>query len=813
MPDERWLKIEAIFHSALEQEESRRAAYVAAACAGDPFLEQELTSLLAEALAEAKDGASFLAAPALEIAARTLAKSSAPDPRAHPDSIGRYRIIRLLGEGGMGTVYEAEQDEPRRTVALKVIKLGLATPQRLRRFRQEGQILAGLTHPSIARLLDAGYTEAGAPFLVMEYVEGLPITQWCAEHKLDLPERLRLFQKLCDAVQFAHQNLVVHRDLKPGNVLVTAEGEPKLLDFGIAKLTDPGGDATRTAEFAVTLDYASPEQVRGGAVTTGADIYSLGILLYELISGNRLNSFSGRPLQETIDAICTRDPAPPSTASSSPLAEDLDAIVLKAMRKEPQERYPSAKALGDDLERYLTFQPVLARRGTVRYLAARFTRRHRAGVAIAALLLAMLCAAAGSIAWEARIARQERDLAQRRFNDVQGLAGTMIFDLQNKLAALSGTTQVRKDLVDVAIRYLDTLAKDGTGDPRLQRDLAAAYLRIGKIQGDPNSQNLGDLPAALQSYAKAEGLARALVARHPSGQATTLLGDVLTAQANGARFANQTAKGLALAMEALLLARERARSEPASKDAQFQLGSALNVRASFGTAKDGLPYLAEEADVFEGMLPHDPGNLRDRRAAALAHKYIAGALMDAGDLDGSFAHLKRAEELDDACVRAQPNPEHKMDLAIDLGQWGEYYEGKADFAKAIQYTQRALAIRRELASADPKDARAQDRLSHILSRTGNLELHVSARQALASYEEALSIAQRIQTESQRTPLLADSLSGLGNAYRKLGDEQRACAAYARSLDLFHELSKNSPRYARAAAENDKAYSRCAEASR
>jgi eukaryotic-like serine/threonine-protein kinase len=796
---ERWRKIEAIYHHALERNGSLRAAFVEEASGGDESLRRQVELLLShsEGLED------FLESPALEVAARDLAKS-AQDTQPHPATIGRYRIIRLLAEGGMGTVYEAEQDEPKRIVALKMIQLGLATPGRLRRFRQEGQILAGLAHPGIARLLDAGYTEAGAPFLVMEYVKGLPITQWCEERKLNLPARLRLFQKLCDAVQFAHQNLVVHRDLKPVNVLVTPDGEPKLLDFGIAKLTDPSVDATRTAEWALTLDYASPEQVRGGTVTTAADIYSLGILLYELIAGKRLNSFTGRPLEEAIDCICTRDPAPPSTVATGPL-EDLDAIVLKALRKEPQERYSSAKALGDDIERYLTSQPVLARRGTFRYVATKFARRHWAAVAITVAVVLALCAAAGSVAWEARI-------AQRRFNDVQGLAGSMIFDLQDKLAALSGTTQVRKDLVAVAIRYLDALAKDGTGDPGLQHDLAAAYLRIGKIQGEPNEQNLGDLPAALESYAKAERLARALVAGRPSGQAKRLLGDVLTAQASGAKFANQSAKGLALAKEALQLARERARSEPASKDAQFQLGAALNYIAFFGTTKDELPYLVEEAAVFEGMLAHDPDNPKNQRNAALPHKYIASALIILGDLDGSFPHLKRAEELDEACVRAQPTPEHKMDLAIDLGQWGEYYEGKNDFVKAIQYIQTTLAIRRELASADPRDERAQVRLSYILNRMGNLQLHLSARQALESYREAESIAQRFQTESLRARELAAALSGIGEAYRKLGDEHQACPAFAESMKLYREIAKNTSRYAEQIADNDKAYSRCSDAS-
>ncbi len=805
MPDERWLKIESIYHSAMEQEKSRRAAYVAEACAGDTWLERELVTLLEQA----EDTDDFLVEPALEVAARSLAKSSQTGVSAHPSFVGRYRIIRLLGEGGMGTVYEAEQDEPRRIVALKMIRLGLATPDLLNRFRQEGQILAGLSHPSIARLLDAGYTDAGAPFLVMEYVKGLPITQWCEEHKLNLPARLRLFQRLCDAVQFAHQNLVVHRDLKPANVLVTADGQSKLLDFGIAKLTDSNADATRTVENALTLEYASPEQVRGGPVTTATDIYSLGILLYELITGTQLNVFTSSSLGDAIDCICNRDPAPPDATNVSAFAEDLHAIVLKAMRKEPQERYPSVKALGDDIERYLTSQPVLARRGTFSYVAAKFARRHRAGVAVAAAMVLAVCAAAGSVAWEARVARQERDLAQRRFNDVQGIAGAVIFDLQSKLAALPGTTQVRKDLVDVAIQYLDALAKDRSAAPGLERELAAAYLRIGQIQGDPNKQNLGDLPAAVESYTKAERLARALVARQPSGETKRLLGDILTAQASGAKFANQYAKGLAKATEAVQVARERVRSEPASKDAQLQLGSALNYMAFFGTEKESLPYLVEEAIVFEGMLTREPDSLANRRNTALAHKYLASALIDTGDLDGSLPHLRRAEELDKLCVRAEPNdPEHKMDLAIDLSQWGEYYAGKNDFAKAIQYTQESLAMRRELASADPRDARAQDRLAYILNRMGDLQLHVSPGQAVASYREAESVAKRIQIAAQRTARLEASTFGLGEAYRKLGDEKRACSAYAESIQLDGEVLKSQPRFANLAAEHAKAYSRC-----
>jgi tetratricopeptide (TPR) repeat protein len=809
MATERWEKLERLYHSAMEQESSQRKAFISQACAGDESLEREIVSLIKQE----ESTANFLEEPALEVAAKVYA-SSEPGARAHPTAIGRYRIIRILGEGGMGTVYEAEQEEPHRIVALKVIKSGLATPPRVRRFRQERQILASLEHPGIARLLDGGYTESGAPYLVMEYVQGQTITQWCDERNLNLPARLRLFQKLCDAVEFAHQHLVVHRDLKPANVLVTPDGEPKLLDFGIAKLVDQDDDATWTAERALTLDYTSPEQVRGGPITTAADIYALGILLYELIAAKRLYTFSTSPLEEAIDTICTRDPAPPSAAASKPLAHDLDAIVLKAMRKEARERYPSPRALSDDIERFLTSRPVLARRGTLRYVASKFVRRHRTGVAVAAVLLLTLCGETASIAWEAHIARQERDRAQRRFNDVRGLAHAVIFDLQNELAAVPGATQVRKDMVALAIKYLDASAKEVADDPGLQGELAAAYINVGDIQGNPAKHNLGDLPAALVSYAKAELLARALVARRPSGRANMLLADALIVQAYGAMYSNESAKGARKALEALQVVRENAKTDPANAAVQRKLGAALQCAAAFADDQHSLPYFQEEAAVFDGLLARDPGNLNSRRNAALAHKYIAGILNDSGNPDGAFEHLKRAEELDESCVRAAPNdPEHKMDLAIDQSQWGDYYERKKDFSKAIQYTRAALVIRRGIASADPKDVRAKDRLAYILNRLGDLQLNMSAHQALASYQEAQSVGERLQTPSIRSVRLAKSFLGIGESYGKLGDMERSCSAYSESARLFREVVKQSPRFGELAASAEKANAHCANLER
>jgi tetratricopeptide (TPR) repeat protein len=820
METERWRNIERIFHSALELEESRRIAFVEQVCAGDESLRAEIESLLAQS----EGTEDFLEAPAVEVAARVLAASSESGARSHPAAIGRYRIIRLLGEGGMGAVYEAEQEAPRRIVALKVIKFGLATPDRLRRFRQESQALARLQQPGIAQIYEAGTADTGfgpQPYFAMELIRGLPLRQYVEVHQLDARRKLALMTKVCDAVHHAHQRGLIHRDLKPGNILVDETGQPKILDFGVARVTQEDGHAdeaqvttqTSLGQLVGTLAYMSPEQVLGDAleVDTRSDVYALGVIIYELLCGRLPYQVNHRHLPEAVHTIREEEPAPISSIDRI-YRGDIETIVRKALEKDKERRYASAADLGADIQRYLSAEPITARPRSATYQLQKFVRRHRAGVAVGVIVLLALSGATVSVAWEARIARQERDRALRRFDDVRGLARQVIFDLQSELAAVPGTTQIRKDLVAVALKYLNALAKDGYADQGLQAELGAAYIRIGDIQGNPTKQNLGDLPAALESYAKAERLARTLAAQHGSDQAKRLLGDALIAEAYGAYYAHQDTKGATKAMEALQLARERARSDPASADAQLQLGSALQCSATFGSPKDGLPYLLEEASVFEGMLNHDSVNPSRRRNAALAHKYIAGTFITIGDPDGAFLHLKRAEELDAASVRAAPNnPETKMDLAFDLSQWGQYYEWKDDTAKAVQYVRAALAIRRELASGDPKDMRAQDRLAYIINRLGALQLNASARQALASYREARSIAERLQPESLRVEQLADSTSGLGAAYQQLGDRRRSCAAYAEATKLYPEVLKRKPTYASKAAAAEKAYALCREA--
>lgn len=390
-------RIDALLDAALELPPEARAAFLESVPT-DAGVRAEVKRLL-ELAGPAAD---FLERPAAEFAPSLFASDGpAPEILPAPDRIGPYRILRLAGRGGMGSVYLAERDDPqlRQRVALKLISR--MTPEPLvRRFLEERQILASLDHPHIARLLDGGITADGLPWFAMEYVEGTPIDRYCDERELGIERRLRLFLRVCEAVQYAHQNLIVHRDLKPSNILVTADGRVKLLDFGIAKLLTADGDIgaparTQTGLHPMTPEYASPEQIRGEAISTASDVYALGVLLYKLLSGQHPHRPAGRvvPL-EIARAVLEEEPKPPSALADRGvrrrLRGDLDTIVLTAMRKEPQRRYGTAEQLGTDLRRHLRGEPVSARPDTWRYRSSTFVRRNRGGVAAAAAFALLL---------------------------------------------------------------------------------------------------------------------------------------------------------------------------------------------------------------------------------------------------------------------------------------------------------------------------------------------------------------------------------------------------------------------------------------
>ena len=437
-------RVERIFHEALELEEPERGRFLEEACGDDPVLRGRVEALLQAD----RRNESFLQPPPTDAVGEVMRgrRSMAAGQR-----IGSYRVIRPVGSGGMGEVYLAEHADPQfdQRVAIKSIRAGGESDEILGRFQQERQTLARLDHPYIARFLDAGVTEVAAPYLVMEFVEGEPIVAHCDRHRLTVEERIRLFHRVCEAVVYAHRNLVIHRDLKPGNILVTAEGTPKLLDFGIAKVlraeeTVEQTALTRTGGRVMTLEYASPEQIRGEPVATTTDVYSLTVVLYELLCGVHPFRREGRLPYEVELAICEEEPSPPSTTvldagespadgassrrrSTSPrrlrrdLAGDLDTIVLKGLKKDPPERYGSVEQLAEDLRRYLAGLPIVARRDSLRYRAGKLLRRQKLLVSMSAALLLLLAATVTS---HLRQAARDRDsLAQiLRLADIKRLS-------------------------------------------------------------------------------------------------------------------------------------------------------------------------------------------------------------------------------------------------------------------------------------------------------------------------------------------------------------------------------------------------------
>src|SRR5215469_9479195 len=433
----RWARLETLFYAAVDMDPAQRYAFLDERCGDDVTLRRDVESLL-ESSQKTLD---FLHKPI-----RQLTESLVQQTEHAGERIGTYQLLKPLGEGGMGRVYLASRADElyRQEVAVKVLQPGSKpTASMLLRFSAERQILANLNHPNISRLLDGGITTDGSPYLVMEYVDGVPIDECCRENGLALNQRLKLFCTVCAAVAYAHKNLVVHRDIKPANILVTREGVPKLLDFGIAKLLDHESQAptlTRTAERVLTPEYASPEQIRGDSVTTSTDVYGLGVLLYELLAGSRPFQLQTQNPLEAMRIICDESPEPPSERisahSESPnskirLHNDLDHIVLMALRKEPERRYATAAQLSTDIRAFLNGLPVAARTGTFRYRSAKFVRRHKTAVAAGVIFLLTLAgfstamARLASIAQrQALIARQAEQTAESR--EFAAKAGTLL---------------------------------------------------------------------------------------------------------------------------------------------------------------------------------------------------------------------------------------------------------------------------------------------------------------------------------------------------------------------------------------------------
>jgi eukaryotic-like serine/threonine-protein kinase len=794
-----WAEVDKVLTAALALDEDERAAYIAECCAGQPAIRAEVESLLASHL-RAKD---FMegSGPAEDGSGGTVRVGSLIGSHAGP-----YRLVREIGRGGMGIVFLGERDDGhfRKQVAIKLISAGAAGPDILQRFRGERQILAKLDHPNIARLLDGGLaqngpTDTSMPYIVMEYVDGVPIHQYCSARQLSLKLKVALFRSVCSAVHFAHQNLVVHRDIKPGNILVTPDGVPKLLDFGVAKIlgeAEGSSQETATAPLlrAMTLDYASPEQLRGLPITTASDIYSLGVLLYELLVGEKPYVLTAKTLDEVLRLVCVEEPFHPGAVNRE-LMGDLDAIVLKAMEKVPAHRYASAEEFSTDLGRFLAGQPVAARHASLRYVVGKYLARHRSRAAVLAAGIILLLAGAGAIAWEARVANQERAKAQRRFDDLRKLANAMVFEVNESLEKLPGTTEARKVMVTKGLEYLDALAKEAEGDPGLQREVGAAYIRLGDIQGNRSLANLGDSQGALASYEKARGILISALARDPRDiDARLSLVDAYRKLSSAYGAARNSGESLRTAREAVAAAEVAATVNPTNERVRRSLGSAYFAFAM--ALKDGdsaIETWQKCLDIYLSLLKNKPDADQELRNVALVHKYMIGQFQNRLMLDKALDHARQAEEMDSKRLEARPsNLTAQLDLALDFVATADCYKVIGDSKMALDRYRRSLDIRRKLADADPLDSRLQGRLLYAeLLLANTLLKRGDVPEALELYQAAARIGKVQSARNSADIGVRSSFAyveeGLGQAWDRIGHKSEACASFRSALAIHEDL--------------------------
>lgn len=752
MTPERWHKIEEIYQTVIDLPPAERAGRLTQFCADDTALRREIEALLAED--ETAD--EFLQAPIQE-AASTL--QFRHDDELVGQDIGPYHIRRLLGQGGMGAVYLAERadDEYYRQVALKIVRRGLDSRFVLKRFRVERQILATLAHPNIAQLLDGGTTASGLPYLVMEYIDGQPLTEYCAKRQLALEDRLRLFLPVCAAVQHAHQKLVVHRDLKPSNILVTADGVPKLLDFGIAKLLDPtlapdDLTRTRTAMRLMTPDYASPEQVRGLPITTASDVYALGAVLYELLTGVRPHQLENYTPAEIERAVCdteierpssalgrmkdevrrmkdrSRQPAASCIPHSASLKGDLDNIMLMALRKEPERRYQSVEQLAEDLRRYLAGRPISARRESLVYRAEKFVRRNKLGVAAAALILFSLLGGIVTTARAARVAERERARAEANLAEAQ----------RQRTEAEKQRAEADRQRGVAELERAEALAQSERAaakafEAEAERRIADAQRAEAERQRERAERRFGQVRKLANTF---------LFDFHD--QIATLPGST-AARELVVKTALEYLDSLAQEAEddpALLLELVTAYSKVA--DVQGAAG-----RPNLGQAKAALQNYEKSLALGEKLLARTPTNEPARRV--LAATYVSAGY-----------------------------------LQMQSGA----------FAKAKQSALRGAALAERLplsAGAEAENFRAQARPPLLLSRLAVLDEDL--RESLRQAERGTAILEQwlaIQPSERAQRAVAAGYSNLCEAQLRLGDLPAAVNGTQRAIKLVEELYKAHP---------------------
>ncbi len=776
---ERWSRARALFEAVLELPAEQRAARVRAEAGDDTALGEEVLALLvahdSPTDIEAVDPSRLLEAlDGLEV-----------EHTLEGQRIGPWQVDRRLGRGGMGDVFLAHRADGAYagSVALKTIRLGMDTPELVARFEAERQILARLAHPNIARLLDGGVSPDGRPYLVMDYVEGAPITGYAEALELPVAQRLALFLEVCDAVRYAHRNLVVHRDIKPSNVLVTKEGRPILLDFGIAKLLDPelaGGAgtpaATRTQARMLTPEYASPEQHRGEPVTTASDVYMLGVVLRELLTGRRADE-------------------PRLTAPSRRLRGDLEVIVQTATQADPARRYGSVEPLAEDVRRHLAGLPIEARGDSWAYRARKFVVRHRSGVAAAVLLLAALAAGIAAASWQAARAEQN-------FGDARALANALLFDVHDAIADLPGSTPARRLLVERALLYLDRLSSRAQRDTSLRIELAKAYIKTANVLGNPGNPNLGDRAGAVSAFAKAGTVLDGLGPARETRAAREVEWSLEIGLTSMEYWASRYEAARAHRERAAALA-DRLRAEtPRDAESHTRVASTAILAGDIefwgGTLDAALGHFRTAAAAAESAVaaaPHDTNRLLAR---AIAMTRLGDTLSWAERYDEADATLRRATALHDELMRAEPGSARIANSAlVARTRWASLLIAQGRRRAALDALAPAVVLGEDLLRTDPRNVQAQSNLALVYVNVGDVRRDLGAPDAArTAYEAALRLREARLLSDPTSPeqrrAVANSLAQLAELERSQNRLRAALDAYRRSIEALRALHRDVP---------------------
>jgi tetratricopeptide (TPR) repeat protein len=762
-------RLERLFFAAAERTPETQAAFLERECGADAELAASVRALLETERKQQHD---------------SQWERSAWD--ASILRFGRYRVTNRIGIGGMGVVYAAVRDDSEfeKRVAIKAILPGLVTKAGAASLRRERQILAQLEHPYIARLLDGGTTPDGIPFLAMEYVEGRPLLEYADTNSLRTADRLDLFHLICEGVAYAHQRLVTHRDIKPSNILVTADGTPKLLDFGLARLLDPDADVTVPEARAMTPGYASPEQLQGRRITTASYIYSLGMILFVLLTG-RHPFPSASPAKGSSGKQPDREMEQLARAT---LKGDLFNIVCKALRQDPAERYSSVEQFAADIRRFRRDRPIYARPRTIAYRLRKYCARNR--VALIAAALGMVACAFG-----ASFKAAEMRSTERRFHDVQNLAASFVFEIPDTIENVPGTLAVRQLMVTRATAYLDSLAEDSGRDTGLQHQLAAAYDRIGSLTFNTTK--------SLDLHRKALTISRSLVAAQPGNekyreqlyQSYSLVGDLLREQGNTAGAIENYRQAMA-AMESL---GRNAPNVPQYAldlaDAYGQMGMMLSHA---GRNDDALGYYNKGMALLRALADAAPGNLAYRHALRTSYASHGRVEADKGELARSLASGGEALALAQSLVEAEPsNAMYRRDLWVSQMGVARSLALAGETRRAVQEYRGSLALIEELSTADPGDRghRRGVAVNCLYLADALASLHWK-REALASYAKAISISGNLlladPNKLETTGDLARMHAGVGSLYLREGSLTKAHLELGKAADLFRGAFERDP---------------------